>query len=120
MNQAIPSPASYAAHQSAAWLRLVVDNKAMPVVSFRLKPRSNQWDGDTGGLWLRCDVSDHVTIQRLEAALDLISECMVMHNRPQFGPYVERLEREIAALRSTDDVMERARRRLAKRRDQAA
>lgn len=53
-----------------------------------------------------------MTIKRLEAALDVVAECMVMHDRPQFAPYVERLEREIAALRSKDDVMERARRRL--------
>lgn len=53
--------------------------------------------------------------ERLEAAIDLISEVMVLHNRPQFAPYVERLEREISALQSNDDVMARARRRLATR-----
>ncbi|MBR0937293.1 hypothetical protein [Bradyrhizobium jicamae] len=60
-----------------------------------------------------------VTIERLEAALDLVSEVMVLHDRSQFEPYVERLEREIAALRSKDDVMARARRRLQER-DQKA
>ena len=53
-----------------------------------------------------------VTAARIESALDLISEVMVRHNRPQFAPYVERLEREIAALQSKDDVMARARRRV--------
>lgn len=53
-----------------------------------------------------------VSIERLDEALDLIAEVMVRHNRPQFAPYVERLEREIAALQSKDDVMARARRRL--------
>ena len=56
-----------------------------------------------------------VTAERLDTALDLIAECMVLHNRPQFAPYVERLEREIAALQSKDDVMARARRRHAAR-----
>lgn len=56
-----------------------------------------------------------VTAERLDAAIDLISEVMVRHNRPCFAPYVERLERELAALRSSDDVMARARRRLAAR-----
>ncbi|WP_050420298.1 hypothetical protein [Bradyrhizobium tropiciagri] len=62
---------------------------------------------------------DIITIERLEAALDLVAEVMVMHDRPQFAPYIERLEREIAALRSTDDVMARARRRLAERHQKA-
>jgi hypothetical protein len=53
-----------------------------------------------------------VSIERLDAALDLIAEVMVLHDRPQFAPYVERLEREVAALHSKDDVMARARRRL--------
>lgn len=53
-----------------------------------------------------------VTAERLDDAIDLISEVMVRHNRPCFAPYVERLERELAALRSSDDVMARARRRL--------
>jgi len=56
-----------------------------------------------------------VTIERIDAALDLISEVMVSHNRPQFSPYVERLEREIAALQSSNDVMARARQRIAAR-----
>ncbi len=64
-------------------------------------------------------VPDIITIERLEAALDLVAEVMVMHDRPQFAPYIERLEREIAALRSTDDVMARARRRLAERHQKA-
>ncbi|APG15964.1 hypothetical protein ACVIW2_006351 [Bradyrhizobium huanghuaihaiense] len=40
---------------------------------------------------------------------------MVLHDRPGFAPYVERLERELAAMQSKDDVMTRARRRLAAR-----
>lgn len=35
-----------------------------------------------------------------------------MHDRPQFAPYVERLERELEALLANDDVMARARRRV--------
>lgn len=53
-----------------------------------------------------------VTVERLDAAIDLVSEVMVRHNRPQFAPYVERLEQELAALQSRDDAMTRARRRL--------
>ncbi|MGY4313123.1 hypothetical protein [Bradyrhizobium sp. JR3.5] len=56
-----------------------------------------------------------VTAERLNAALDLISEVMVIHGRPQFAPYVERLERELALLQASDDVMARARRRLEQR-----
>jgi hypothetical protein len=56
-----------------------------------------------------------VTAARIESALDLISEVMVLHERPQFAPYVERLERELASLQSEDDVMARARRRVAMR-----
>jgi hypothetical protein len=56
-----------------------------------------------------------VTAARIESALDLISEVMVLHERPQFAPYVERLERELASLQSKDDVMARARRRVAMR-----
>lgn len=53
---------------------------------------------------------------RINDAIDLISEVMVLHNRPQFAPYVERLERELAAMRDTNDVMTRARLRLEQRR----
>lgn len=56
-----------------------------------------------------------VTAERLNDALDLLAEVMVTHARPCFAPYVERLERELAALQSEDDVMTRARRRLALR-----
>ena len=56
-----------------------------------------------------------VIAERLNAALDIVAEVMVLHDRPGFAPYVERLERELAALRSSDDVMARARRRLAAR-----
>lgn len=55
------------------------------------------------------------TAARLESALDLIAECIVMHDRPQFAPYVERLERELEALLANDDVMARARRRVESR-----
>jgi hypothetical protein len=56
-----------------------------------------------------------VSAERIDAAIDLVSEVMVLHNRPQFAPYVERLERELAAMQSEDDAMTRARRRLAMR-----
>jgi hypothetical protein len=56
-----------------------------------------------------------VTAARIDSAIDLISEVMVLHNRPQFAPYIERLERELAALQSNDDVMARARQRIAMR-----
>jgi hypothetical protein len=56
-----------------------------------------------------------VTAARIESALDIVSEVMVLHERPQFAPYVDRLERELAALQSTNDVMARARRRIAAR-----
>jgi hypothetical protein len=56
-----------------------------------------------------------VSAGRIDAALDLLAEVMVLHNRPQFAPYVERLERELTALKSEDDVMARARRRHAAR-----
>ena len=56
-----------------------------------------------------------VSAERIDAAIDLVSEVMVLPNRPQFAPYVERLERELAAMQSEDDAMTRARRRLAMR-----
>ena len=60
-------------------------------------------------------LSAAVTAERIESALDIVSEVMVMHHRPQFAPYLDRLERELEALRANDDVMARARRRLAMR-----
>jgi carbamoylphosphate synthase large subunit len=56
-----------------------------------------------------------VTAARIESALDLISEVMVRHDRPQFAPYLDRLERELAAMQSEGDVMARARRRVEAR-----
>lgn len=56
-----------------------------------------------------------VTAARIESALDLISEVMVLHNRPRFAPYLDRLEQELAAIESKDGAMARARRRLAAR-----
>jgi hypothetical protein len=56
-----------------------------------------------------------VTAARIESALDLISEVVILHNRPQFAPYLDRLELELAAMQSEDDVMARARRRIASR-----
>jgi hypothetical protein len=56
-----------------------------------------------------------VTAARIESALDLISEVMVRHDRPQFAPYLYRLERELSALQSEGDVMARARRRVEAR-----
>jgi hypothetical protein len=53
-----------------------------------------------------------VTAARIDSALDIVSEVMVLHNRTQFAPYLDRLERELAAIQSKDDVMARARRRV--------
>lgn len=53
-----------------------------------------------------------VTAARIESALDLVSEVMVLHNRPRFAPYLDRLEQELAAIESKDGAMARARRRL--------
>ncbi|MCK1337518.1 cell division protein FtsB [Bradyrhizobium sp. LB8.2] len=61
---------------------------------------------------MKTQVAPAVTAERLNAALDLVAEVMVLHDRPGFAPYVERLERELATLQSKDDVMARARRRL--------
>ncbi|MCD9260100.1 hypothetical protein, partial [Bradyrhizobium japonicum] len=58
--------------------------------------------------------STQATVRICEAS-SLIAEVMVLHDRPGFAPYVERLERELAAMQSKDDVMTRARRRLAAR-----
>lgn len=54
---------------------------------------------------------DTVTLERLEAALALVSYA-ILEDGAIYAPYLDRLEREIAALRSRDDVMSRARRYL--------
>jgi hypothetical protein len=53
-----------------------------------------------------------VTAARIESALDLISEVMLLHERPQFAPYLDRLEHELSTLQSKNDALARARRRL--------
>ena len=53
-----------------------------------------------------------VTAARIESALDLISEVMLLHERPQFSPYLDRLEHELFTLQSKNDALARARRRL--------
>lgn len=52
--------------------------------------------------------SDDVTLERLERARAAIAYAMTLDGAV-YGPIFERLEREIAARRTTDDVMARAR-----------
>lgn len=54
---------------------------------------------------------DTVTLERLEAALALVSYA-ILEDGDVYAPYLNRLEREIAALRARDDVVARARRYL--------
>jgi hypothetical protein len=60
-----------------------------------------------------------ITIERLERALAAVSYAIVQDG-PIYAPLLERLEREIATLKASDDVVARARRNLARLRDQAA
>lgn len=55
-----------------------------------------------------------VTIARLEAALALVSYAII-EDGPIYTPILERLERELAALRAQDDAVSRARRYLESR-----
>jgi len=55
-----------------------------------------------------------ITIERLERALALVS-WIILEDGPACTPYLERLEREIAALRAQDDAVSRARRYLESR-----
>jgi hypothetical protein len=60
-----------------------------------------------------------VTIERLERALAAISYAILLDG-PIYAPVLERLEREIAAMHASEDVVSRARQHLERLRDQAA
>jgi hypothetical protein len=60
-----------------------------------------------------------VTLVRLERALAAISYA-IMLDGPIYAPILERLEREIAALRADEDTVARARQYVERYRDQAA
>lgn len=62
---------------------------------------------------------DDVTIERLERALAAISYAILLDG-PIYAPVLERLEREIAAMRANEDAVSRARQHLEQFRDQAA
>ena len=55
--------------------------------------------------------TESITLGRLEAALAIIARAIVLDG-PVYGPYLERLEREIAAFRASDDTVFRAHRYL--------
>lgn len=55
-----------------------------------------------------------ITAARLESALDIVSEVMLLHDRPQFAPYLDRLELELSNIQQSNDALSRARRRLAR------
>ena len=55
--------------------------------------------------------SEPVTLERLLRAQAAIAYAMTLDG-PIYAPYFERLEREIAAMRTADDVMARAKRFL--------
>jgi hypothetical protein len=63
--------------------------------------------------------SEDVTLERLEQALAAISYAILLDG-PIYAPYLERLEREIAAMRAKEDAVSRARQYLERFRDQAA
>jgi hypothetical protein len=60
-----------------------------------------------------------VTLERFERALAAISYAIVLDG-PIYAPVLERLEREIAAMHASEDVVSRARQHLRRLRDQAA
>jgi len=62
---------------------------------------------------------DEVTIERLERALLAISYAIQLDGSV-YAPVLERLEREIAAMRANADAVSRARQYLEQFRDQAA
>lgn len=62
---------------------------------------------------------DPVTIERLERALAAISYAILLDG-PIYAPVLDRLEREIAAMRANEDAVSRARQYLERFRDQAA
>jgi hypothetical protein len=63
--------------------------------------------------------NEPVTLERLELALATISYAILLDG-PVYAPVLERLEREIAAMRANEDVVSRARQYLERIRDQAA
>ena len=54
-----------------------------------------------------------VTLERLERALAAISYAILLDGSV-YAPYLERLEREIAAMRASEDAVSRARQYLEK------
>ncbi|WP_072825072.1 hypothetical protein [Bradyrhizobium erythrophlei] len=64
-------------------------------------------------------VPDEVTIERLERALLAISYAIQLDGSV-YAPVLERLEREIAAMRAKEDTVSRARHYLEQVWDQAA
>jgi hypothetical protein len=62
---------------------------------------------------------EDVTLERLERALAAISYAILLDG-PVYAPVLDRLEREIAAMRANEDVVSRARQHLERFRDQAA
>lgn len=55
-----------------------------------------------------------ITAARLESALDIVAEVMLTHDRPQFEPYLDRLEQELATLQTSNTALARARARLGR------
>jgi hypothetical protein len=64
-----------------------------------------------GPTWRRPGRNEPVTIARLERALAVISYC-ILRDGDVYAPYFHRLEREIAAMRASEDTVSRARRYL--------
>jgi hypothetical protein len=62
---------------------------------------------------------EDVTLVRLERALAAISYAILLDG-PIYAPFMERLEREIAAMRAKEDAVSRARQYLERLRNQAA
>jgi hypothetical protein len=62
---------------------------------------------------------DEITVERLERALAAISYAILLDG-PIYAPVLDRLEREIAAARASEDVVSRARQYLEQFRNQAA
>jgi hypothetical protein len=74
----------------------------------------------TRASWRRCTahsdaraMSDEITVPRLERGLAVAAQ-LVLLDGPVMVPMFERLERELAALRQTQDAVARAKRLLEK------
>lgn len=52
-----------------------------------------------------------ITLERLQRAQALIAR-LILRDGPVYAPYLDRLDREIDALKSKDDIVARARRVL--------